>query len=137
MDHDGHQEPGSQSRGREIRRLWSDSGTGDDLRRIGMEAPEQLGALFLMDGEEIDRITGEIAPLTDFYPKRLSDAAWDESASHRFASTYMVASSAIQRFLDSAMINKIWPPTLNKPLQSYFIVRETRYFSRVQGSNAL
>ena len=49
----------------------------------------------------------------------------------------MVASSAIQRFLGSPMINKIWPPTLNKPLQSYFIVRETRYFSRVQGSNAL
>ena len=137
MDHDGHQEPGSQSRGREIRRLWSDSGTGDDLRRIGMEAPEQLGALFLMDGEEIDRITGGIAPLTDFYPKRLSDAPWDKPASHRFASTCMWASSAIQRFLGSPIINKIWPPTLNKPLQSYFIVRETRYFSRVQGSNAL
>jgi hypothetical protein len=72
--------------------LWSDSGTGEDLRRIGMEAPEQLAALFLMDGEEIDRITGGIAPLTDFYPKRLSDAPWDEQASHRFASTYMLAS---------------------------------------------
>jgi len=129
--------PGRRVEEGEIRRLLSNPGTGADLRRMGIEVPEQLGALFLMDGEEIDRITGEIAPLTDFYPKRLSDAAWDESASHRFASTYMVASSAIQRFLDSAMINKIWPPTLNKPLQSYFIVRETRYFSRVQGSNAL
>jgi hypothetical protein len=49
----------------------------------------------------------------------------------------MVASSAIQRFLRSPMIERIWPPTLNKPLQSYFIVRETRYFSRVQGTNAL
>ena len=129
--------PGQRVQEGEIRRLWSDSGTGDDLSRIGIEVPEQLGALFLMDGEEIDRITGGIAPLTDFYPKRLSDAAWDEPASHRFASTYMVASAAIQRFLESPMINKIWPPTLNKPLQSYFIVRETRYFSHVQGSNAL
>src|SRR5437660_10180129 len=58
----------------EIRRLWSESSTGEDLRRIGIEVPEQLGALFLMDGEEIDRITEGIAPLTDFYPKRLSDA---------------------------------------------------------------
>ena len=56
---------------------------GNDLRRIGIEVPEQLGALFLMDGEEIDRITGGIAPLTDFYPKHLSDAPWDEQASHR------------------------------------------------------
>ena len=101
------------------------------------EVPEQLGALFLTDGEEIDRITEGIAPLTDFYPKRLSDAVWDEAASHRFAAPYMVASSAIQRFLGSQMIDKIWPPTLNRPLQSYFIVRETRYFSRVQGTNAL
>ena len=76
-------------------------------------------------------------PLTDFYPKRLSDAVWDETASHRFAAPYMVASSAIQRFLGSQMIDKIWPPTLNRPLQSYFIVRETRYFSRVQGTNGL
>jgi len=129
--------PGRRVEEAEIRRLWSDSGTGDDLRRIGIEVPEQLGALFLMDGEEIDRITGGIAPLTDVYPKRLSDAPWDEQASHRFASTYMSASTAIQRFLGSPIIDKIWPPTLNKPLQSYFIVREARYLSRVTGSNGL
>ena len=129
--------PGQRVQEGEIRRLWSDSGTGDDLRRIGMEVPEQLGALFLMDGEEIDRITAGIAPLTDFYPKRLSDAPWDEPASHRFASTYMVASSANQRFLGSPMINKIWSPALNKPLQSYFIVREARYLSGLTGSNGL
>jgi spermidine synthase len=129
--------PGRRVEEGEIRRLWSDSGTGDDLRRIGIEVPEQLGALFLMDEEEIDRITQGVAPLTDFYPKRLSDAVWDEQASHRFASTYMVAASAIQRFLGSPMIDRIWPQTLNKPLQSYFIVRETRYFSRVQGTNGL
>ena len=129
--------PGRRVQEAEIRRFWSDAVTGGDLTRIGIEVPEQLGALFLMDGEEIDRITGGIAPLTDFYPKRLSDAPWDEQASHRFASTYMSASSAIQRFLGSPMIDKIWPPTLNKPLQSYFIVREARYLSRVTGSNGL
>ncbi len=129
--------PGRRVQEGEIRRLWSDSGTGGDLRRIGIEAPEQLGALFLMDGEEIDRITKGIAPLTDLYPKRLSDAPWDEQASHRFASTYMLASPAVQRFLGSPIIDKIWPPTLNKPLQSYFIVREARYLSRVTGSNGL
>jgi spermidine synthase len=129
--------PGRKVQEGEIRRLWSDSGTGDDLRRIGLEAPEQLGAMFLMDAKEIDRITDGIAPLTDFYPKRLSDAPWDEPASHRFASTYMSASPAIQRFRGSPIIDKIWPQTLNKPLQSYFIVREARYLSRVKGSNGL
>jgi hypothetical protein len=93
--------------------------------------------MFLMDGKEIDRITEGIAPLTDFYPKRLSDAPWDEPASHRFALTYMLASPAVQRFLGSPIIDKIWPQTLNKPLQSYFIVREARYLSRIKGSNGL
>jgi len=129
--------PGRRANEEEIERLWSDTATGADLRRIGMEVPQQLGALFLMDGEEIDRITREIAPLTDFYPKRLSDARWDDQASHRFASTYMEPSAAAHRFLWSPLIDRIWPETLNKSLESFFIVRESRYLSEIFGSNRL
>ena len=93
----------------EIGRLWSNPTTNTDLNRIGVEVPQQLGALFLMDGEEIDRITRDVAPLTDFYPKRLSDAPWDKQASQRFALTYMDAPSAIHRFLESPLISRIWP----------------------------
>jgi spermidine synthase len=117
----------------EIRHLWSDSGSGADLRRIGMETPQQLGALFLMDGEEIDRITGDIAPLTDIYPKRLTDEPWNDEATHRFASSYMEASSALQRFRWSPLTNKIWPEALNDSIELYFIVREMRYRSAVIG----
>ena len=38
-----------------------------------------------MDGDEIDRITRDVAPLTDIYPKRLSDAPWDVKANFEFA----------------------------------------------------
>ncbi len=62
----------------EFRQLWGEPATGQDLRRIGVEVPQQFGALFLMDGEEIDRITRDVAPLTDIYPKRLTDEMWDE-----------------------------------------------------------
>src|SRR6266550_1748929 len=129
--------PGRGVKEEEIERLWSDPATGADLRRIGIEVPQQLGALFLMDGEEIERITHGIAPLTDFYPKRLSDARWDDQASHRFASTYMEPSAAAHRFLWSPLINRIWPETLNKSLESFFIVRESRYLSDMIGSNKL
>jgi len=121
----------------EMGRLWSEAGTGADLRRIGVEVPQQLAALFLMDGEEIDRITRDIAPLTDFYPKRLSDAPWDEQATHRFAWPYMEAAVAVHRFLWSPLINRIWPETLNKSLHSFFAVRESRYLSELMGSNKL
>src|SRR5437870_766945 len=46
--------PGRGINEEEIRRLWSNPATGADLRRIGIEVPQQLNALFLMDGAEID-----------------------------------------------------------------------------------
>jgi spermidine synthase len=133
----GMKGPGRSVKEEEIRRLWNNGATGADLKRIGIEVPQQLGALFLMDGEEIERITQGIAPLTDSFPKRLSAARWDEQASHRLASTYVEASSAHHRFLWSPLINRIWPETLNKSLDSFFVVRETRYLSELIGSNKL
>ena len=120
-----------------IRQLWSSPDSGADLRRIGIEVPQQLGALFLMDGEEIDRITHDIAPLTDNYPKRLSDASWDDEATHRFALTYMETLPALQRFLHSSLVDAIWPETLNTSMESFFVIRESRYLSDTIGSNKL
>jgi spermidine synthase len=111
----------------EIGRLWSDPIISADLNRIGIEVPQQLGALFLLDGEGIGRATRDVAPLTDFYPKRLSDAAWDEQASHRFALSYMDAPAALRRFLESPLIGRIWPERQDESLKSCFIFREARY----------
>jgi len=132
--------PGHRVSEDELRQLWNGSATGADLRRIGIEVPQQLGALFLMDGEEIDRITHNIAPLTDFYPKRLTDEPWDDQANHQFAFRYLTAPSAVQRFVHSSVINQIWPETLNPAaaeLESFFILRQTRYLSEAIGSNKL
>jgi spermidine synthase len=121
----------------EINRLWRDPVTAEDLRRIGIEVPQQLGALFVMDRDEIERITNGVAPLSDLYPKRLTDARWSEQASHEFAAKYMEAASAYHRFLWSPTFAKIWPETLNRSLESFFIVREARYLSATIGSNKL
>jgi spermidine synthase len=132
--------PGRRVTEDELRQLWHDSATGPDLRRIGIEVPQQLGALFLMDGDDIDRITHNIAPLTDIYPKRLTDEPWDDEANHRFALTYLTAPAAVQRFVHSSLINQIWPETMNPEaaeLESFFIVRQSRYLSEMIGSNKL
>ena len=102
--------------------------------------PQQLGALFLMDGDEIDRITNNVAPLTDVYPKRLTDWPWDDEANHRFTLNYLTAPAAVQRFVNSSLINQIWPETLNPAaaeMESFFTVRQTRYLSETVGSNKL
>jgi hypothetical protein len=129
--------PGRTVAEEEIRRLWSNGDSGADLRRIGIEVPQQMGALFVMDGEEIDLITRDIAPLTDIYPKRLTDEPWDEEANNRFAFRYLEAPSALQRFLRSTLVKTIWPETLNQSLESFFILRQTRYLSETIGSNKL
>jgi spermidine synthase len=124
----------------QLRQLWNDPKTGADLRMIGIEVPQQLGALFLMDGDEIDRITHNVAPLTDVYPKRLADRPWDDEANHRFALNYLTAPAALQRFVNSSLINQIWPETLNPAaaeMESFFAVRQTRYLSETVGSNKL
>jgi spermidine synthase len=129
--------PGRKVPEEEIRQLWSHPDSGGDLRRIGIEVPQQLGALFLMDSQEIDRITRDVSPLTDNYPKRLSDAAWDDEASQRFAFTYMEALPALQRFLHSPLVAAVWPETLNSSMESFFVIRESRYLSETVGSNKL
>jgi spermidine synthase len=129
--------PGRKISEQELRRLWSDPGSGPDLRRIGIEVPQQLGALFLMDGDEINRITRDVPPLTDNYPKRLSDEPWDDKANFEFAASYMEPSAVTERFKQSPLIERIWPESLSDSMKSIFAVRETRFLSKTVGSNKL
>src|SRR6266480_2822965 len=118
---------------KEIGRLWSDPLINADLDRIGIEVPQQLGALFLMGADEIDRITHDTAPLTDDYPKRLTDQHWDEQANHHFALTYMEAALAVRNFLRSPLISGFGSETLKDSLESCFVFRETRYRCGIVG----
>ena len=132
--------PGHKIEASQLRQLWNDPGSGADLRRIGIEVPQQLGALFLMDGEEIDRSTHDVAPLTDIYPKRLTDEPWDDEENHRFALTYLDAPAALQRFTHSSLIQRVWPESLEPEtagLESFFNLRQVRYLAEMNGSNEL
>jgi len=111
----------------ELGHLWRDTNAGADLARIGVEVPEQLAALFLMDGGEIERITHDTNPLTDFYPKRLSDITAADKSIHDFAATYIQASRAAERFRLSPLIQQIWPNVSEKSLEPFFVIREMRY----------
>jgi len=119
------------------RQLWRDPETSADLRRIGVELPEQMSALFLMGGEEIERLVKEVEPLDDFYPKRLSDALPDLDAAFKFGFSYMQRTAALERFSSSSLIRQSWPDDWKKGLNLYFGVRETRFQSEMTGSNWL
>ncbi len=118
-------------------RLWSDQDTGTDMVRIGVEVPEQMSALFVMDGDEIERLTQGVKPLTDFFPKRLSDAKPDLVAAAQFGYSYFEAAGALRRFSSSHFIQEIWPNEWKRNLERLFIAREDLYRKEVSGANWL
>lgn len=117
--------------------IWSDSATRSDLSRVGIESPEQMSALFLMDGDEINRITNAVAPLDDFYPKRLSDVHPDLKDAYQFGNEYMDRRAAFDHFRSSRLIQEIWPNEWTRSLETFFVVRQMRYVSQLTGSNWL
>jgi len=119
------------------RRLWTDRSTGADLIRIGVEVPEQMSALFVMDSDEINRLTKGIEPLTDFFPKRLSDAQPDLVAAPQIGYQYLEGSSALRRFASSRFIQEVWPNEWKNSLERLFIAREDLYRKEMSGANWL
>jgi len=119
------------------RSFWSEAKTRSDLSRIGIESPEQMSGLSVMDSKEIERITQGIEPLSDFYPKRLTDAHPDLKAAYQFGRNYFDTSAALRRFLSSSFIKEIWPEEWRKSLDLFFLVREMRFISEMSGSNWL
>jgi hypothetical protein len=123
--------------GEQWRRLWRDPNTKSDLARIGIEVPEQLAALFVMDGDEIDRITTETKPLTDIYPKRLGDDTSEDPSIHDFALNYVRSTAAAERFQSSRLVRQISADTAFGSIEPFFVIREMRYRSLIENTNWL
>jgi spermidine synthase len=121
----------------QVRKFWRFGSTRDDLARIGVEVPEQLAALFVMDGDEIDRIANGTKPLTDFFPKRLGDVTAEDKAIHEFTASYMKPLPAAQRFRSSRLIQEIWPEAMTAQLEPFFAIREMRYLAGITETNWL
>src|SRR5437899_8980607 len=96
-----------------------------------------MSGLFVMDSEEIERITQGVEPLSDFYPKRLTDAHPDLKTAYQFGRNYFDTSTALRRFLSSSFIKEIWPEEWRKSLDLFFLVREMRFISETSGSDWL
>ncbi len=110
-----------------VRQLWVNPPSRDDLLRIGLEVPEQIPALFVMDGEEIERLTRGVEPLDDFYPKRLTDAQPDLKQVYQLSNSYFETSGASGRFFASSFVQGMWPNEQKESLEQFMFFREVRY----------
>jgi predicted membrane-bound spermidine synthase len=103
-------------------RPWRESRTRAAMAEVGLEMPEQLGALFIGDAVFLRELVGEALPLVDDYPRRImSDAAQEPEAVPRaFYWRVMDAGAARERFRASALIAGLWPAALRERSLAYF-----------------
>ena len=121
----------------QLQRLFRDPNTKSDLARIGIETAEEFLSMFLMDGDEIDRIAAGVKPLSDLFPRRLGDNTQIDPEIHRFSFIYMRSGSAAERFRASRLIQEIWSRTGNQTLDPFFVIRDFLYRSRFETTNWL
>ena len=96
----------------DFRRQWEDAGVLPELRALGLERPEDLGALFIADAATLAGITRDVPPLTDDFPKRLSDAPVPPLREPGLLALGLDGRAARKRFARSEFIAEAWPPAL-------------------------
>ncbi|MEM7138361.1 MAG: spermidine synthase [Myxococcota bacterium] len=109
--------PGNAAR---FSRQWSDAVVREDLKTIGVERPEQLGAMFMAGPEDLKVMSAGAAPLTDDRPKRLSDRRFDLEAGVQEYVPWLDASASRARFANDPWIAKVWPPDVRSATNAYF-----------------
>ena len=101
-------------------RQWQDPVVSPEMRSLGFERPEQLGALFIGDAKYLNRLTGHTPSLVDDYPKRLSSPWRSKEGAAQLIQGWMDATAAKERFGSSSLVKRLWPERLLNNSLSYF-----------------
>ncbi len=98
---------------------WRDDVVGPELVRLGIEQPEQLGATFLADAEQLAPWIAGTPALEDDHPHRLSPGRPDP-ARQDFIERWMEVTDAAARFERSSLVQRLWPPALRDRSRALF-----------------
>jgi predicted membrane-bound spermidine synthase len=111
--------------GQDFERQWRDPTVAAEMQRLGLERPEQLGALFIGDADYVRGLTAGAQPLTDDNPK-LIDAPFS-SPEARAALLHNVTDTAAARarFETSPFIARLWPQAMRAASLPYFAFQRT------------
>src|ERR1019366_3854055 len=98
---------------------WRDPKTAHELQALGIEKPEQLGALFVGDAQYLEALARGAPPAVDDQPARLRLSAADPPAG-ALVEAWRDEDAARRRFQESPFVAKLWPSELRKRSLSYF-----------------
>lgn len=101
-------------------RQWREPRIAEEMKAVGLETPEQLGALFIGDGEYLRDLTADTPALVDDFPQRiLTDSTLGQGSSKLYL-TLQDTKQAEERFLASQLIQRLWPQSLIARTVPYF-----------------
>ncbi len=103
-----------------FRRQWGDPTVGPALRSVGLEVPEQLGALFMAGSKKLRQITRGSLPVEDDHPKRISGKITSAKAGLPSYSPWMDTVGAQRDFLESEFVARLWPAGMKERSVAYF-----------------
>jgi predicted membrane-bound spermidine synthase len=105
-------------------RQWREPRVAAEMRRLGLELPEQLGALFIGDAEYLRSLTGRAASLTDDKPKLIEAPFSSQDAQQNLLLSVTDTSAARSRFEKSPFIARLWPAAMRTASLPYFQVQD-------------
>lgn len=100
-------------------RQWRDPKAVQELRALGFDEPEQLGALFVGDARYLETVTRGAPPVVDDQPARLRLSAADPTAD-ALVESWRDEDAARLRFQESPLVAALWPSELRKRSLAYF-----------------
>jgi spermidine synthase len=93
-------------------RQWAEAGVAQELASLGVERPEQLGALFIADADDLRELTRDVLPLDDDHPKRLSRALAGPASTEAVYAPWLDIELSRERFARSRLVARLWPESL-------------------------
>lgn len=103
-------------------RQWESPLVGPMLRALAFETPEQFGAYFIADRDQLTEWLKATEPVVDNFPQRISptDSVVFKDADYV---TWLQSNASRERFLKSGHIRAIWPKELIETASPHFDVR--------------
>ena len=100
-------------------RLWREPRTREELRRIAVDTPAQLLALFMADARVLRQASALVPPLIDNYPQRLSSEFVSSGVLPVYAG--WMHADASRRILESSpWMSELLPPALIRESAKHF-----------------
>jgi hypothetical protein len=115
----GIREPARAPSEAEFARQWQDGEVAREMETLGLERPEQLAALFMLDAAGLARLAEDAPPLTDDRPKRLGNDLPGPDDFARYAEL-MRPERTLPAFRDSDFVARLLPGALRERALPYF-----------------